>query len=501
MKILLANPPCRIPLKNGKERYFVRAGSRWPFSVIKTRQEPLEYLPFPFYLAYTASLLLKSKLETEVLDSITLNHTENEFLTELLTVNPDILLFESTTPTIENDYKLVKRIKKKLPHLTICLSGPHVSVFPKEVLRECPEIDYIFIREYEINFRDFCLNFHDNKNLAKITGIAYKKKNQYIIQLQKDNTDINKLPPPALDLFPNREKHNPTLYWDGFCQNKPAIQMNASRGCPFRCNFCLWNQVMYQNGKYRTFSPKRIVTEMKSAQEKYGAREIYFDDDTFTGSKSNVLAICQEIKQRKLNIKWSAMADAMITDKEMINQMALSGCIGLKFGVESGNQAILKHIEKPLNLTRLQQFTSWCAQRHIKTHATFTFGLSGETKESMEQTLSLAKSLDIDSVQFSLTTPFPGTRYYDEVKTEKRLRSTKWLDFDGANSSIICYPQLSNEEVTRFCKKASGRWLRHKMSKPYWLYRQSYNLRRLIAGQGISIVKTRLFRLLALISQ
>jgi len=273
MKIFLANPPCLIPLKNHQERYFVRAGSRWPFSVIKKRNQPLEYLPFPFFLAYTAALLEKEGFSVEVLDSIALNQTEGEFLEKIEQIEPDIILFETSTPTINYDYLLVKKIKKILPSILICLTGPHVSVYYKEAFRERPEIDFIFQGEYELAFKDLCLQLEKNRNFARIPGLVFKNNKKLVVNRPELIEDINVLPFPARHLFPSREIAAPTVYWDGFCQYRPAIQMHATRGCPFRCNFCLWNQVMYRNGKYRVFKPQRVIREIRECQKKYKAKE------------------------------------------------------------------------------------------------------------------------------------------------------------------------------------------------------------------------------------
>ncbi len=495
MKILLANPPAQIKLRNGKERYFVRAGSRWPFSVEKKREQSLDYLPFPFYLAYAAALLEKKGFGVEVLDSIALNQTETQFLKAVKRIKPDLILFETSTPTIDLDYTLVKKIKKLDKKILVCLAGPHVSVFPKETFKKCPSVDFVFQREYEFALSSLCLKLKKGKSYAQTPGLVFKKGKQIKINPPQLIKDINRLPFPARHLFPTPEISDPTLYWDGFCQYKPAIQMHATRGCPFRCNFCMWNQVMYQNGPYRMFSPKRIVEEMKKVQEKYGVREIYFDDDTFTANKKHVLDLCQEIKKRKLKIHWSVMGDAMVTDEAMVEAMYQAGCIGMKFGVESGNQEILRRIAKPVDFAKLKKFTDWCAKRKIKTHATFTFGLSGETRETMEDTFNLAKELDVDTVQFSITTPFPGTRFYEEVKRKKLLKAKRWEDYDGAKESVVKYENLTNREVADYCRTASGRWLKAKLIQPAWVLRQFFNLRRLIEGQGIGVILKRLKRM------
>jgi radical SAM superfamily enzyme YgiQ (UPF0313 family) len=256
---------------------------------------------------------------------------------------------------------------------------------------------------------------------------------------------------------------------------------------------------MYKDHKYRVFQYKRVVDEMEEVKNRYQAREVYFDDDTFTANKRQVLTICNEIRRRRVNLLWSCMGDAMVVDEEMIEAMADAGCIGMKFGVESGDERILKYIHKPIDFQRIKQVALWYAQRRIKTHATFTFGLLGDTKESMRKTMELAKELDVDSVQFSIVTPFPGTEYYKEVKGRGSLLSQDWERFDGSCSCVVKFDNLSSEEVVEFCKKASSWWLHSKIKKPKWLLRQLYNLNRSRRGQGFGVLISRCLRAMELI--
>lgn len=494
MKILLANPPCRVALGNGFERAFVRAGSRWPFSTVVPQGAPLEYLPFPFYLAYTAALLEKDGHQVLVNDALTLNRSQEQFVEETAAQQPDLLLYEATTPTAKYDLDLARELKDKLPRTLIALAGPHVTTFPRETLQENSGVDFVFQREYELGFTKLVKRLEEGGRLDDVPGLGWREGVEIRLNPPQPIEPLDLLPFPARHLFPSNEKPGPTLYWDGFCQYKPAIQMHATRGCPFLCNFCLWNTVMYANGKYRMFDVARTVQEMKECQEKYGTREIYFDDDTFTANKQHVLDLCNEIKKQKLKINWSVMGDAMVTDEEMIEAMAGAGCIGMKFGVESGDEEILKHIQKPVRFEKLRRFTDWCAKRGIKTHATFTFGLSGETRETMQKTLALAQSLDVDTVQFSMTTPFPGTRYYQEVDKEGMLLTHDWDDFDGNAQSVVKLANLDVAEVRAFCRRASGRWLRHKLLRPAWIGRQLKNMTRLIRGRGFGVIFQRLWR-------
>ena len=169
MKIFLANPTCRIKINQKEEKYFVRAGSRWPFSTVKKINDKPDYVPFPFFLAYTASLLENKGYEIVVDDGVAVNETEEELLEKISFEKPDVLLFESSTPTIDYDLMLVKKIKQKSPKTILCLTGAHITVFPQQILKENPKIDFLFLAEYELNFSNFidCLSNKEGLTMCK----------------------------------------------------------------------------------------------------------------------------------------------------------------------------------------------------------------------------------------------------------------------------------------------------------------------------------------------
>lgn len=490
MRIVIANPPCRIPLADGQEKYFIRAGSRWPFSVIKRRTDCLcDYLPFPFYLAYATALLEQAGFETTALDAIALNRDEDQTLAEIAALRPDLVVIESTTPTFGQDGLFFRRLKQDIG-CRIVVTGAHVTAFPRESLELSADIDFILAGEYEFALRQLCEALRANPAapaLANIPGLGLRRDGRIHGPAAKAVIDnLDDLPFPAWHQFPVRGRACWDFYWDNICQLKPAAQMHASRGCPFHCNFCVWNAVMYSQQKVRAFSPARIADEMEALIQRFGVREIYFDDDNFTGSKPHVLALCAEIKRRGLDrsVQWSAMGDIMVCDEPMLAAMAEAGCIAMKFGVESGDPAILKAIRKPVNLDKAMRMATRATRLGIKTHATFSVGLLGETRESMQKTLDFAKAIDVDTIQISITTPFPGTAFYNQVKEQGLLTSAAWHDFDGQNTSVVRYEHLTHEEIRDFAGTFAARWLRYKLTRPGWVRRQLTMFVRIFRAQG-----------------
>lgn len=489
MKVLLANPATRVTLDEKYERFFIKAGSRWPWSTIKNKNEKVRPAFFPFYLAYSASILKTCGYEVFVIDGVAMDMQDNEFLGKVRNIRPYIVIIETQTHAFNHDIVLCEKIKDLIPDVKIILTGAHVTIFAKEILEKINVVDFVTLGEYEFTVKEVVDRINSGTKDFKIDGLGYRMDGEIWVSDKKDFIeDINKLPFPAFDLFPCNEEPDLSIYGDGICTYKPAVTLHSSRGCPFRCDFCLWNQVMYNNGPYRMFSPERVADEMEYVSKRFGAKEIYFDDDDFCINKQHVLDICRKIRERKLNIKWSCMGDAMRTDKEVIKAMADAGCIFMKFGVESGNKQILKNIGKPLDPQKAIKLPEWCRKYGIRTHATFSFGLDGETLETMKETLRLANKTKFDYAQVSITTPFPGTRYYDKLVVSGYLKEVDWDKFDGTNTCVFNTRYLTAQEIEDFRKKAIKSMILHKVVDLVWIMRYLERNYILMRNRGVGTV-------------
>jgi radical SAM superfamily enzyme YgiQ (UPF0313 family) len=496
IKVLLANPSRRSPIGDGREKFFIVAGSRWPFSIEKRVDEHSGYMPFPFYLAYTAGLLEKEPgVQVFVRDSIAMNETQESFLTYYCNIHPDIVLFETATGTVEQDAILASVIKSRLPNVVIVFAGVHVSALPRETAALVKgSVDFLILREYEVAFLRLVRSCRDGMPINTIPSLVDLRQGNYRANETYEPVDINTLPFPARHLFPTNEAPDMDLYWDGFIQEKPSIQMHASRGCPFRCDFCTQIHVMYDAGRYRIRPARDICNEIEQCMRQFGTKHVYFDDDTFTGNKRHVLEFCDEVVERQLHkrVSWSAMADFMITDGDMLLRMKEAGCTGLKFGIESGSKEVLRGIGKPINPERLIENCNLCSKLGIKTHGTITLGGFLESKTSMTETFEFAKKLNCDTIQVSITTPFPGTPLFDKLRIANRLATTDWREFDGLNCCVIKYDQMNPQDVVAFHATFTQRWIRHKLTQPAWVWRHLKLLAKGVKSQGPRLVMLRI---------
>lgn len=321
MRVLLANPPIQISLDNDTERYFIKAGSRWPHSIIGKKGEKITYPCFPFYLAYTAALLEKQQVEIQVLDAIAWGHGYQTFYKNVAKFSPDIIIQETSTPSFEIDLEIARELHKKYE---ICLVGPHATAFAEELIK-LPFVDYILKGEYEY---------------SSVQMVNTRRKGIYTCN---PVTDLDDLP------YPYRDKKIIHQYREYYRHKKlafPQLWVYSSRGCAFHCDFCLWVHTMY-NKKFTLRSPDKILAEVEDMISKYDFKYILFDDDCWNlGGDKRLMEIADGL--HRIGLPWSILARLDTCPKETFKYLVDKGCVGLRLGVESLSQNLLNKTNKKL---------------------------------------------------------------------------------------------------------------------------------------------------------
>ncbi|MBP7089071.1 MAG: radical SAM protein [Candidatus Omnitrophica bacterium] len=438
MRVLLANLPWFI-----NNRYGVRAGSRWPFTSFPEKDGKIHYIPFPFFLAYATSLLKQKGKTAELIDAIAEGLTEEEFIKKAIAYNPDLIVVETSTPSLNNDLAIAKSLKNTLANLKIIFCGPHPSVYPSQILKDNKFIHYIMVGEYEYTLLELMDSLEKGLNLNSVLGLAYRDSDNIKVNRRRSTiNDLDGLP------WPYRDRLTIYRYNDGFADLPlPNVQIWASRGCPYQCTFCLWPQVIYNEHKYRKRNPKNVVDEMEYLIKNFGFKAVYFDDDIFNAEKKQVLAICDEITRRNIKIPWAIMGITSLMDKELLTELARAGLYAIKYGVESADSEILASCQKSIDLEKSKQIINITKQLGIKVHLAFCVGLPGETRNTVQKTVDFIHNIRPDSLQISLATPFPGTEYFNYSKKNNWLLSEDWDNFDGNYKANINSDELKAEEL------------------------------------------------------
>ncbi len=418
--------------------FFCRT-QRW---AAKTRARVLRP---PDWLAYTTAVLENEGFEVEFYDLVAENK-DKDFLKKLVREKkPDFVVLDSTTPSIYSDIECAKIVKENL-NAKVIMVGPHISALPEETLKLAQgSVDVACIGEYDLTVRDVIKNFN---NLENVEGIAYYADGKILKTPQrKFIEDLDSLP------FPAWHHLNLWKYFDGV-KLYPFMDIISGRGCPHRCIFCLWPQVMH-GIKYRLRSPKNVVDEIEYDIKLFPSilkGEFFFEDDTFTVDRERAILICEEILKRNLKITFSINGRVDNADLEMFKIMKRAGCREILVGFESGVQEILNNVNKKITLDQSRRFMELAKKVGFTIHGCFVIGLPGETEETAKETMEFALSLKCDTIQVSGAVPFPGTIFFKMCKEKGWLRANRWDEWllEGEQKNLVEYPEISAERINYY---------------------------------------------------
>ncbi len=479
MKVLLLNPLYRQPVSRRHERYFVRSGSRWPHSGVKLKGAIAHYLPFPFSLAYAAAYLKKASLDVRVIDAVALNLPEEKLLGQVASIRPELVFYELTTPTVDFDLSLAEKIKKA-SGARLAVGGPHADYFAAEILKEHQAIDFVIRGDYENILTDLAQSLA-NGSAGDVPGVVRLNRGSVVDNgclLNEAGSGI--LPVPLRGIFPANDRPDPTVYWDGFCQYRPALQVQSSRGCEYGCSFCLGAKQKPR----RVAGLQQLCDDIQKGIREYSIREVYFDDDNFTQEMGHVDRIFKSLQERKLRIKWSGMASFSTLTPEIIQRLSGYGCIGLKLGIESASKQVLQSMHKPVDLNNVSGILAACRKYGIKTHLTFIIGFLNETFSDIKETVSYARSLDADSIQVSIATPMPGTEFFETAKSSGLLTQSGWRNYDAKRTSVIRPLGFNGKTLGRIRRDFLRDWYLRKLISPRWLKNHFPVIFRTLKGLG-----------------
>jgi radical SAM superfamily enzyme YgiQ (UPF0313 family) len=449
LRVFLGNGPWAKP-----GYYGVRAGSRWPHF----EDERLEYMPFPFFLAYAAAVLERGGFEVLLVDACAEAIDLPAFLDRAAQFAPDLVLLEVSSISIDIDLATARALRERLPRATLALAGLHAFMFEPDWLRQRPEIDLTLIGEYELTLLELAQRLAAGASLAGCLGLVRRENGGAVSEGRRPLVeDLDALPWPARHFLPMERYHD-----EPGSIPRPSAQMWASRGCPFGCVFCAWPQIMYDSRRWRARSARDTADEMEWLVREGGFRSIYFDDDTFNIDRERTIGFAREARRRRIGVPWAIMARADLMDRDALLELRDAGLFSLKYGVESAEPELLGQMDKKLSVEKVREVIRLTHELGIKMHLTFLFGMPGETRETARRTIDLALEADAESVQFSIATPFPGSRYHRELQAAGRLVTDDFSRYDGFRSAVIRTDRLDPRDLEEIVGEAQRRWEEHR---------------------------------------
>lgn len=409
---------------------------------------------YPIWLAYAAGLAQQeTEFEISLVDAVARRWGQQDVLDSFRAWPPDLVFCDTSTPSIYEDIATAGAIKSAFPQTKVIMVGTHATAEPDEVLQLEPKIDAVARGEFDVTAMELARAVADNRDWHTVAGLSFRR--QEAILHTTDRELIG-----DLDRFPfvsqvYREFLTEKDYFFAAAQY-PMVMLITSRGCPHRCQWCLYPQVMHR-GKYRRRSSENVAAEFDYiAREMPWVREVGIEDDLFTGDKKRLREICGRLIQQKnrLNFWCDTRVDLNYEDMRLLKE---AGCRLLIAGFESASQDILDRIQKGTSAAQAFEFMDNARRLNLLVHGCFVVGNPQETRQTMQATLQFAQKLNPDTVQFFPMMVYPGTRMYDWAEANGYLRMkhyNEWLTAEGHHNSVVDLPDLSGQEVVRFCNYA-----------------------------------------------
>jgi radical SAM superfamily enzyme YgiQ (UPF0313 family) len=440
----------------------------------------------PIGICYLGAVLEKAGHSVKILDGQLFPNTKQELQNILKGEKFDAVGISAVTPSSTNAARLAAAVKEINPKILTILGGVHATVTGPNVLEKMSNIDLAVFNEGEITIVEIMEHLEGKRRIESINGIAFRRDNK-IIQTdpRKLIEDLDSLPYPAYHLI-DIHKYTPP---PGLFFKLPIISMVASRGCPFRCTFCA-DRIIWQ-GRYRFRKPKAVVDEMEFWKNKYDVKEIKFLDSTFTIGKERIKEFCNELIKRNLGLLWRCSSRVDQEDFDLLTLMKKSGCCSISFGIESGDNEILKKMNKNITVEQIKQTVKWSKQAGIETKGFFMLNYPGETEKTTEKTIRFSRELDLDFAGFNLAFPLEGTQMKKEIEENCHIEPKYWNNPDTPIGNQIYFYQ--DELPIEYLKKAYKRAVLGFYLQPKVIYR---NLKKI---NNFAIFKSYLKGLLRLL--
>ena len=460
--IVLANPP-------------TPDGQLWIRTQHRVGRRTRENMVWPQVSLAQMAALLHPDYTVKIIDANAERLGWPEFARLLEKYQPKYYLTQVTAPTLEND--MYGCFLAKARGAQTIAFGTHVTPIPRETMRPYPALDFVLMGEPDLTLRDLLDHLEGKFDLRSpevqklfasdpaykpslredgsvdmhgIKGLVWRCGDEIVMNWTRPFiADLNDMPMPMHELLPLQEYRMPLI-------KGPFTFIVTSRGCPAGCTYCI-KHVSYQYGT-RLRSPELLVKEMRQLKE-LGIHNIHMYADLFTVNRDQVVELCHLMIDQEINVKWTCNSRVDYVDEEMLQLMGKAGCWLISWGIESGNEQILRHARKGAYPDKAERALRWAKQAGIKNWGYFIIGLPGETEATIRQTIDFAKKLPLDIALFHVAAPYPGTPFFFEVVENGWFRpGTRWEQVDMDKGTVLDYPELTAERLLYWQKRAFREW-------------------------------------------
>ena len=383
-------------------------------------------------------------------------------------LSADLVGISAITSTAPPSYALAETVRAA--GIPVVLGGTHTSFLTEEGLQHA---DYVIRGEGEGAFVELLEGLQGRRSLDSVRNLSYRREGRTVHNPERPMIrDLDANPIPAFDLVHGWKRGG-------------IVSIATSRGCPFSCTFCSVPG-MYGHA-FRTHSVTRVVEELKTHRD---ASYIFFADDIFTANKRRTKELLSRMIADSVTPHWGAQVRTeTVDDPEMLELMRRSNCFNVYVGFESINPRTLKLFQKKQDLDKIERAIERFHAHNIKIHGMFVIGSDEDDLETLDATAAFAKSRQLESVQFMILTPCPGSPDWDHqyAKGSKDILTTDWSLYDGHH--VVHQPRkLSPYELQMGATRAMKRFY------SWGTIARSLVARRDIYTAGIQLYGKRLIR-------
>ena len=351
---------------------------------------------------------------------------------------PDVIGMTLSTFSLLECISIARLAKEIDPKVKVIVGGIHVYIYPQETINlGC--FDYGVLGEGEHIIIKLLDRIENRESPSDIKGIVYKEDGEVVYTGPPDLIDdLDSVPLPDRTLLPYK-KYNSLI-----AKANPVSIMITSRGCPFKCTFC---DRPHLGKKFRVRSADNVADEFEQCY-RLGIKEILVYDDTFSINRQRVIDICNKLIERKIKIYWGIRTRVDTVDEEMLRLLKEAGCVRVNYGVESGDDEVLKRLNKGITLEQAEEAFYLTKKYGMDALAYFMIGCPGETEETIRETLEFAKKLKPTYVHFTILMPYPSTTVYYDALANKIIKKDIWREFAKNPVSALEIP-VYEENLTR----------------------------------------------------
>ena len=429
----------------------------------------------PVWTGLLASVVREHGFSVKILDADAEGFGPEQTIQAILDIQPRVLGLSalganpsaSSTPKMAAIRKILPGIKAQMPQIAAFLYGIHPSALPERTLQE-EAVDFLCRGECFTTLPRILAHLKSGEDVRTLSleGLWYLREGQIVAHgwgpIVKD---LDELPFVAWDLLPMEKyrAHN----WHCFgrpAQRSPYAVVYTSLGCPFHCSYCNIHALYGEKPIFRVRSPRKVVEEIDLLVQQYGVKHLKFLDELFVLNERRVLELCELLIERKYDLNIWAYSRIDTVNERMLHAMKQAGINWLVYGIEAGNPAVRQEVIKGQfgqnDITQVVKLTH-AAGIHIL--GNFMFGLPDDTLETIQETLEMAKALNLEYVNFYTTMAYPGSRLYEQAVAQGLALPETWLGYSQFSAETLPLPtkHLSSTEVLRFRDEAFQAYYRN----------------------------------------